>query len=55
MITEDQIFEIEKQETFGEFTVKRVNMSNLDVIHNGVIVFNGEDYEVVDYINAMQQ
>jgi hypothetical protein len=52
MVTEDDIFQIETQKTFGEFTVRRVNMSDLEVIHDGVIVFKGEDYEVADFING---
>ncbi|WP_164918154.1 hypothetical protein [Bacillus glycinifermentans] len=51
-ITEDQIFVIENCKVFGEYTVKRVNISDFEVIKDGVIVFEGEDYEVVDYLNT---
>ncbi len=53
MVTEEQIYQIENQETVGEYTIKRVNMTDFEVIYNDVIVFKGEDYEVADYINAI--
>ncbi|WP_160169283.1 hypothetical protein [Cytobacillus firmus] len=51
MVSEEQIYQIESQETFGKFTVKRVNISDFEVIHKGVIVFKGEDYEVADFMS----
>lgn len=50
-VTEDEIFQIGTEKRFGEFLVKRVNASNLDVYHSDVIVFQGEDYEIAEYIN----
>ncbi len=52
MVSEEQIFQIENQETFGEIIVKRVNMSDFEVIRNGAIIFEGEDYEVAEFINT---
>ncbi|MCY7947960.1 hypothetical protein MOC03_16975 [Bacillus atrophaeus] len=51
-VTEDQIFDIEDQKSFGELIVKRVNSSNFEVIKNNIIVFKGEDFEVADFINS---
>lgn len=51
MVTEEQIYNIEKQEVFGDFIVRRLNMDELEVIQDDVIVFKGEDYEVADFIN----
>lgn len=50
-VTENQIFMIKTQMTFGDFIVKRVNQMEFEVINNGVIVFKGKDFEVEDYIN----
>ena len=50
-VTENQIFLIKTQMTFGDFIVKRVNKMEFEVINNGVIVFKGKDFEVEDYIN----
>jgi len=50
-VTENQIFLIETQMSFGSFIVKRVNVMEFEVINNGVIVFKGKDFEVAAYIN----
>ena len=50
-VTENQIFLIETQMSFGSFIVKRVNLVEFEVINNGVIVFKGKDFEVAAYIN----
>ncbi|WP_166740103.1 hypothetical protein [Halalkalibacterium halodurans] len=51
MVTEEQIFQIETQEFFGEFIVRRVNITDLEVIKDGIVIFKGEDYEVAEFIN----
>lgn len=51
VVTEEQIYEIETEKAFGDYIVKRANIIELEVTHNGVIVFKGEDFEVADYIN----
>ncbi|MEK5504150.1 hypothetical protein [Bacillus sp. FSL M8-0168] len=51
-VTEAQIFEIEESKVFDRYTVKRVNNSDFDVIENGKIVFNGEDYEIAEFLNS---
>ena len=32
MVSEEQIYQIENQESVGEYTVKRVNMTDFEVI-----------------------
>ncbi|WP_157211779.1 hypothetical protein [Brevibacillus borstelensis] len=51
-VTDMDIFVIENEEKkFGEFTVKRRNMDTFEVIQDGKRVFEGEDFEVADFIN----
>lgn len=39
----------------GDLLVKRINMTDLDVIQNGKIIFSGEDYEVAEFTNSTQK
>ena len=34
------------------YIVRRINIDNFQVIKEGTVVFEGEDYEVVDYVNG---
>ncbi|KIN41370.1 hypothetical protein ACFVL4_13880 [Bacillus subtilis] len=52
MTTEQEIFEIVDSKNIGDLLVKRINMTDLDVIQNGKIIFSGEDYEVAEFINS---
>ncbi|MCY7542489.1 hypothetical protein P9173_09370 [Bacillus safensis] len=54
-VTEDQIYEIENQKVFGEYLVRRINMSELEVVKNGTIVFKGEDFEVAEYFSFQNE
>ncbi|MCY9145663.1 hypothetical protein [Bacillus sp. T9C1] len=53
MTTEQEIFEIVDSKNIGDLLVKRINMTDLDVIQNGKIIFSGEDYEVAEFINTI--
>ncbi|MER2456429.1 hypothetical protein ABS751_00660 [Bacillus subtilis] len=55
MTTEQEIFEIVDSKNIGDLLVKRINMTDLDVIQNGKIIFSGEDYEVAEFINSTQK
>ncbi|MGK9160788.1 hypothetical protein [Bacillus subtilis] len=55
MTTEQEIFEIVDSKNIGDLLVKRNNMTDLDVIQNGKIIFSGEDYEVAEFINSIQK
>ncbi|WP_350303314.1 hypothetical protein [Bacillus pumilus] len=37
------------------YIVRRINIDNFQVIKEGTVVFEGEDYEVVDYVNGGQE
>lgn len=52
MISDMDIMVIENEsEQFGAFTVKRRNMETFEVFREGKRVFEGEDFEVADFIN----
>ncbi|MCB5334795.1 MULTISPECIES: hypothetical protein [Bacillus] len=53
MITEDRIFEIEEEETIEGYKVRRVNMSELEIIDREKIVFKGEEAEVAEHLNSL--
>ncbi|CAF1772178.1 hypothetical protein NRS6094_03973 [Bacillus subtilis] len=53
MITEDRIFQIEEEETIEGYKVRRVNMTELEILNGGKIVFKGEEEEVADYLNSI--
>ncbi|WP_370956810.1 hypothetical protein AB3239_11400 [Bacillus subtilis] len=55
MTTEQEIFEIMDSKNIGDLLVKRNNMTDLDVIQNGKIIFSGEDYEVAEFIIALKK
>ncbi|MEB5480850.1 hypothetical protein P8825_14890 [Shouchella clausii] len=52
--TADEIFEIEDSAAFGNYTVRRVNSEDFEVIEDGKIIFEGDDYEVAAYLNSNQ-
>ncbi|WP_186314852.1 hypothetical protein [Bacillus pumilus] len=37
------------------YIVRRINIDNFQVIKEGTVVFEGEDYEVVEYVNGGQE
>jgi len=52
MISDMDIMVIENEpKQFGVFIVKRLNMDIFEVFQEGKKVFEGEDFEVADFIN----
>jgi hypothetical protein len=51
-IDEMDIMQIENEtKVFGPYQVKRINSTVFTVIKDNTIVFEGEDYEVAEYLN----
>lgn len=51
LVTEEDIFNILERDKFGDFVVKRANMEIFDVYVGGKHMYEGDSFEVADFIN----